>query len=179
MTHNGFLKGILIGGVAAGVCALLLAPKPGAKLLEDILNTYDHAKKNGHNFIDALKEKGASLTKMHQKEENHTPFLVGISLGAVVAGIAALLLAPDSGRKLRKLLGEEYDDIIGKAKDFASTVEETGEYALDELNDWKNTLASLIKKLSHNTAKGHFKINDILDLAQAGLGLFHQFQSRR
>ncbi len=185
---NGFLKGALIGGALAGVVGLLLAPKPGAALLQDILDTYDAAQKNGHDFIETIKEKGACLTHWSEEEEcdecDHS-FLVGGALGAVIAGIAALLLAPASGKKLRKLLGDQYDDIVEKAEDFTSKVGDKGRHVIDEVNDWRGTLASLVNKLSHSAPKGkhpHHRngshVNDILDLAHLGIRLYQQFQKR-
>lgn len=182
---NGFLKGALIGGVLAGIAGLLLAPKSGALLVKDILDIYDSAQKNGHDFIEAIKEKGSCLTQWGEEEQqcnHHYPLLIGGALGAIIGGVAALLLASDSGNKLKKALGNQYDDIRGKAEDFISLVEKKGSHALDEVNDWKETLTELISKLSHIT-KGkhnyHSKIDEILNLARVGIHLYQQFQNRR
>lgn len=186
MTDNyGFLKGALIGGVVAGVAGLLLAPKPGNELVQDILDTYESAQKNGHDFVDVVREKGASLARCYnQKEEetDYTAFLIGGAIGAVIAGVAALMLAPDSGRKLRRALGNQYDDILDKANDFVKQTGKKGAHMIDEVSDWKDTLVDLINKLSHNSKGKHHsssKINDILGLAHVGLNLFHEFQKRR
>lgn len=183
---NELIKGALIGGVLAGITALLLAPKSGTLLVKDIVDTYDCAKKNGHDFIEAIKEKGAGLTHWGEEEEecdSHCSLLIGGALGAVVAGIAALLLAPDSGKKLRKVLGHEYEDIRGKAEDFISKVEEKGGHVIDEVYDWKDTLIGLINQLSRSGAKrkrsDHSNIDEILSLAQTGIRLYQQLQNRR
>lgn len=184
---NRFLTGALIGGVVAGIAGLLLAPKAGSELVDDILETYDHAQKNGHDFVNAIKEKGSSFARgyTHQEEEEETDyssFLIGGAIGAVIAGVAALMLAPDSGHKLRRALGKHYDEIIDKANDFVKHTEKNGEHVIDEISDWKETLVELINKLSHKSkGKNHSstKIDDILGLAQVGLNLFHQLQSRR
>lgn len=181
---NGFMKGVLIGGLVGGIAGILFAPKAGSELIDDILETYDSAQKNGHDFVEAIKQKGKGLARFYNGEEeektDYTTFLIGGAIGAVVAGLAALLLAPDSGKKLRKLLGKQYDEIVEKAEDFVNTAGETREYVMDGVNDWKNTLSDLIKKLSNAPKKGHSsKINDILDLAHLGLGLYQQLQKRR
>lgn len=183
---NGFIKGALIGGVLAGIAGLLLAPKSGSMLIHDILDIYDSAKKNGDDFIEAIKEKGSCLNNWgEQKEEcnHHYSILIGGALGAVVGGVAALLLAADSGKKLRKVLGKRYDDIRGQAEDFVSSMEEKGSNVIHEVNDWKDTLMDLINKLSHSTIKGktnqHSNIDQIVNLAQIGVHLYQQLQNRR
>jgi gas vesicle protein len=181
---NGFLKGALIGGVAAGIAGLLLAPKSGSKLIKDILDTYDFAQKNGHDFIEAVKEKSASITRSidEGESESHSSLLIGIALGAVVSGIAALLLAPSSGKKMRRLLGDQYDDIREKAEDFVSSVGERGEKVINGVNDWKETLTDLVNKLSHNGSHGrhaHSNGDRVVSLAKLGLNLYQQLQSRR
>lgn len=181
---NRFIKGALIGGVVAGIAGLLLAPKAGTLLVKDIVDMYDSAQKNGHDFIEAIKEKGACLTHCEKEEEgnSHYSLLIGGALGAIVGGIAALLLAPDSGNNLRKALGHQYEDIRGKAEDFISSVEKKGSHALDEVNGWKETLVELINKLSQGTNKNHkshSKIEEILNLAQIGIHFYQQLQNRR
>lgn len=185
---NGFIKGALVGGLVAGTAGLLLAPKPGAKLVEDILDAYDSAQKNSRDFVETVKKKGACLSHCWEDEEcngDHSSLLMGAAIGAVIAGIAALLLAPDSGKKIRKLLGDQYSDIVEKAEGFASTVGSKGKQVIDEVWSWEETLAELIRKLSQGiTAKGKrsrsdTKIEDILDLAQLGIRFYQQMNSRR
>lgn len=183
---NGFIKGALIGGVLAGVAGLLLAPKSGSMLVHDILDIYDYAQKNGNDFIEAIKEKGSCLTSWGEEKEecgHHGSLLIGAALGAVVGGVAALLLAPDSGKKLRKVLGKQYEDIREQAEDFVSSMEEKGSDIIHEVSDWKDTLMDLINKLSPSTVKGktnrHSNIDQILNLAQVGMHLYQQLQNRR
>lgn len=181
---NRFFHGLLIGGVVAAVAGLLLAPKPGNELVDDILDTYKSAQKNGHDFVEALKEKGSSLKRYYNHEEEETDyssFMIGGAIGAVVAGIAALMLAPDSGNKLRHALGKQYNEIVEKANDFVAEAEHKKEFVMDEISDWKEILSDLIHKLSHNNKRGKHssKIDDILGLASIGLNLFHQLKNRR
>lgn len=182
---NGFLKGALIGGVVAGLTGLLLAPKAGSKIIEDILDTYENAQKNGHDFVDTIKAKGASLSHYlngEEEEEDHSTLLIGGAIGAVIAALAVLLLAPDSGKNLKKILGKQYSGIRDKAEDYVSRVHEKGEDVMEEVNDWKETLGELVQKLSHRQKgkrRNSSKIDDILDLAHVGLNLYKQFQSRR
>jgi len=183
--RNRFMQGALIGGVVAGIAGLLLAPKSGTLLVKDILDTYDCAKKNGEDFIEAIKEKGACLTHWGEEKEceSHNSLLLGAALGAIVAGVATLLLAPDADKKLRKALGNQYEDIRGKAEDFISTLEKKGSSAMDEVSDWKDTLMSLMNQLTKSGVKGknsqHSTLDEMLNLAHIGIQLYQQVKNRR
>lgn len=185
--NNGFIKGALIGGVLAGVAGLLMAPKAGNQLIEDIVDIYNNAQQNGKEFFDAVKEKGSCLANLSCREEesdDHSSLLMGLILGALVAGVTALLLAPQSGKKMRKILGSQYEDIREKAEDFVSSVEKKGEKFIGGATEWKDSLADLVSKLASKASKNsknnsHSSINDILDLANMGLNVYQKLQSRR
>lgn len=176
---NGFVKGALIGSVVAGIAGLLLAPKAGSELLDDIMETYDRAQKNGHDFITALKEKTAMFNG-EAEPETHSSLVLGVVLGAVVSGIAALLLAPDSGKKMRKMIGNQYDHIRHKAEDFVSSVEAKGEKVIDEVEEWKDIFANLVNSLSAKSKHAQSnKANQIAELAKLGITLYQQLQKNR
>ncbi len=186
---QGFLKGALIGGAIAGIAGLLIAPKPGNQLIEDILDLYNNAQESGHDFVDAIKEKGSCIAGFckngfceEEECDYHSSLLMGLVVGALVSGITALLIAPQSGKKMRKVLGGHYDDIREKAEDFVSSVEKKGGKLLHEANDWKDSLSDLVNKLSHSTSRkssAHSGVNNFVDLAKLGLNLYQQLQSRR
>jgi len=184
---NGFIKGALIGGVLAGVAGILLAPKAGNQLIEDIVDVFNNAQHNGKGFFDAVKEKGSCLANLRFKEEETTEYsslLMGLILGSLVAGITALLLTPQSGKKMRKILGSQYDDICVRAEDFVSSVEKKGEKIVGEACEWKDSLTDLVNKLtssrkSSKNSSSHSSINDILDLANMGLNVYQKIQNRR
>ena len=176
-----FVKGALIGGAIAGIAGLLLAQKPGSMLMNDISDMYDTAQQKGNDFVEAMKEKGSCLTACAEDESDvHSSFLIGGALGAIIGGVAALLLAPSSGKKLRKVLGNQYDDFREQAESFISTLEKKGSSAVHEMNDWKDTLADLINKLTKVSSKrkNHYdsNIDQILNLAQIGINLYQQLQ---
>jgi gas vesicle protein len=50
-----------------------------------------------------------------------TGFLAGMMSGAIVGSVAALLLAPMSGRDLQSRAREEFDDLLDDAKSAAET----------------------------------------------------------
>lgn len=187
MSH-GFLKGALIGGAIAGIAGLLVAPKPGSKLIEDILEIYNNAQESGHDFVDAIKEKGSCIAGFckngfceEEECDYHSSLLMGLIVGALVSGVTALLLAPQSGKKMRKILGDQYDDIRERAEDFVSSVEKKGGKILHEASDWKDSLSDLVSKLSKtgHKASRHSSVNDFIDLAKLGLNFYQQLQSRR
>lgn len=196
---NGFIKGALIGSVIAGITGLLLAPKAGNKLIEDILDIYHSAHENGQDFIDALRERGSDLSDSlrekgaylkgfysHEEEDNnHSALVMGLIVGALVSGVTALLLAPQSGKKMRKILGNQYDDIREKAEDFVSSVDEKRERLLNGASVWKDSLTDLVNKLSSSASKNKkssaysSQLNNVIDLANIGLNLYQQLKRRR
>lgn len=208
---NGFIKGALIGGVIAGVTGLLLAPKAGNKLIEDILDIYHSAEENGHDFIEALREKGSDLSDSlretgayvsntikskgaclkgfcsgeEESDTTHSSLVMGLVIGALVAGVTSLLLAPESGKKMRKILGNQYDDVREKAADFVSSVDGRREKLMNGACEWKDSLTDLVNKLStsHSTNKkgsGYSsQLNNVMELASIGLNLYQQLKRRR
>lgn len=53
---GGFLKGTLLGAVAAGIGALLLAPKSGKETREDLQSSFDDVKHRLNKGLDEIKE---------------------------------------------------------------------------------------------------------------------------
>ncbi len=50
-----------------------------------------------------------------------TGFLAGMMSGAIVGSVAALLMAPMSGRELQSRAREEFDELLDDAKSAAET----------------------------------------------------------
>jgi gas vesicle protein len=167
------LKGALLGGILGGAAALLLAPKSGKELCEDIAG-----------MTENLKETGRRLAHPFQNEERYfngqSPFIMGGAVGAVIGAIAALLLAPQSGDELREALGDKYEDIRERAEEFVTNLDSKRRQAVEQVGDWKDSLKTIVDKLTH--AKGRrssFKLDELLDWAGIGLNLLQQFQKRR
>lgn len=60
--HNkNFLVGAVIGGVLGAVSALLLAPKAGCELREDISDLYENAKESTNKLACDVSERGHAL----------------------------------------------------------------------------------------------------------------------
>jgi len=62
MSTGSFLKGLAVGAVAG----LLMAPKSGKKLRQDLMSKMDDAKDQAKDYTDAAKEKGDELQKQAQ-----------------------------------------------------------------------------------------------------------------
>jgi len=126
MEQHDFIKGALVGGAVAGIFALFFAPKSGKALRDDIVEGYNSINEHTHDYADDIKEKANDVKlKAHEfidkmrgieHHDNHAFMIGGIS-GAVIGALAGLLLAPQSGNKLREKLGDKYEDIYDKAKD--------------------------------------------------------------
>lgn len=176
-----FAKGVLVGTVIGGIAGLLLAPKAGKELRNDIVENYKSLQHNGQNLIENLKEKGHRLTHPFEKEETSSnALLIGGAIGAVIAALAAILLAPQSGEKFRRELGDKYEFIRKKAANFVSSVESKGEQTLEDLKDWSDVFKTIVNKFSVNRGKkNHSTIDNVLDLANAGIHLYQQLQNRR
>ncbi len=187
--NGDFLKAALLGGLVGGVAGLLLAPKSGKELRDDICEGYQCFSDKTHEFADDIKCKSKRfLHPFSHEEEEHffngqTSFITGGTLGAIIGATAALLLAPQSGARLREDLGEKYEEIRDKAEEFMEDINDKREHAMDQMEDWKDTFITLIEKLSSAKGRrgrnGSSRVNEILHWANIGLKLFQQLQSRR
>lgn len=183
---NCFLKGALLGSVTGTVAALLLAPKSGKELRGDIACTYGDVCEKSQSLSDQLKEKGHGILHAFdryngkQKSNGTSSMLMGGAFGAIIGATSALLLAPKSGAKLREGLGDKYEEIRAKAEDFISSVNEQGHNAMDLADDWKDTLSTVISKLSNSkTKRSSSTFDEIIDWANLGVRVLQQLQKRR
>lgn len=188
MEQKNFLKGALLGGVLGGVTALLVAPKSGRELREDIADGYTSFSERSHDFADDIKKQSYCLLERGQKmfngvEENHNTFLTGGAIGAVIGAVAALLLAPQAGFKLREHLGDSYDEIREKAEEVVRGFNDKKHNLQDKIEDWRDTFSTIVEKLSQSSRKGskggYSKIDELVEWANLGLRLYHQLHNRR
>jgi gas vesicle protein len=185
MDKTDFIKGALVGGVLGSLAALLTAPKAGKRLRDDIADGYNCVNKKSREFVENLKEQSQSLMDTIQgieKHHSHNTFLIGGALGAVIGTIAALLLAPQSSSKLREHLGETYEHIRDKAEHAFDEFNRTRHHIEGKIDDWKDTLVTLIDKLSESKGKAKHNgsaFDDIVSWAQLGVRLYSQLQNRR
>ena len=109
--------------------------------------------------------------------------------GAVVGGIAGLLLAPSSGEELRRdiggTIGGTYDDVRSRAEKLLKDLNEKGSSfasdASDNVDEWKKSLSSLLSSLSGPEMKKQAsnKFNEIAEWATLGLSVWEKLQKRK
>lgn len=186
MDQNDFLKGALIGGCVAGVVAIFLAPKSGKALRQDIADGYNTLNKESKRYAGEIFERAQDFIDTlqgvnHEPEHGTHAFLAGGAAGAILGALAGLLLAPQSGEKLREYFGDEYDHMREKARSVVDDVYDKEQQFEDKLEDWKEVLSSIVNKLSSAPKKGaaNSHLNKILDWATLGLHLYNKVQARR
>lgn len=169
--NNHLLTGLVIGGVAAGIAALLTAPKSGEDLCCDISDTYNNlADKTGH-FTDEIKHKSwhvlhpGAPCEICDPDTTASNFAIGALAGAVLGAASAFLLAPKSGEKLRKDIQETYHDALDKGENLKDGVE-------DFIGHLQSTLSPTGK---HNSSK----LGQIIDLATTGFTIWQKLQKRK
>lgn len=182
--HNGFdfVKGALIGGVLGSVAALLSAPKSGRELRDDIVDTYNTVNHKSQEVASNFRDKRRQLARYLNGERPAAPrgnaLIKGGIAGLTVGAIAALLLARKSGKQLRRDLNNQYAHVRHRAGDFVSDLDHRREAVMENVENWKDTLASLIDKATAKK-RGGAPVSEIAEWANLGLRLYQQFQNRR
>ena len=80
-------------------------------------------------------------------------FLVGVLLGATVGAVTSLLLAPKSGKELRKDIKEKSEDLYEKTENIREKGSEWISIAKEKSADMKDSVVATGKKLK-------FKMNN-------------------
>lgn len=155
--NHPFLTGLVIGGIAAGIGALLAAPKSGKELISDIGETYNSLASKTHDLPHDIKHKSWHL--LHPGEScpecdknTSSSFAVGALSGALIGAASAFLLAKKPGNKLRKEILENGEEIKEKIQDFVSHLQ---------------------------SEKKDSPISHIADLANLGFNLWQNYQKRK
>jgi gas vesicle protein len=69
-TTRDLLIGGLAGGILGAVVGLLMAPKPGEELRQDIIDTYEDVSDRTHEFANGVTKKGKAFAKTASKKAN-------------------------------------------------------------------------------------------------------------
>lgn len=171
MKKEGFVKGAVLGGLIGSAAGLLLAPKSGKDLRCDISDAYSNIAEKGHHIKDVIHNGAEDLHGAFFEEETgeNSEFVIGSVIGALIGASAAVLLAPKSGKDLRKGLEKTY----ARVKD---TVSDTAEEFRDEVADY----AQKGQKAARSTVDAaHSSVDDFLELAHVGLKAWNNLQRRR
>lgn len=62
-----------------------------------------------------------------KNEETPNGFFFGVMIGAVLGGVAALLFAPSSGKKLRRKISDKAEDLYEDAQGYYETGKDKAE----------------------------------------------------
>lgn len=128
--------------------------------------------------------------------------LAGIILGGIVGATAALLLAPKSGKEIRRDLSRTYEDVSETAHDLAHSVSKKGHrYAnnisgqagewTDKVKEFLDVVSDGVSHFSHLANKEashikdsaeeniHSKLQNVIDIASIGLNLWKSAGNKR
>ncbi|MCE2983579.1 MAG: YtxH domain-containing protein, partial [Parachlamydia sp.] len=61
--HRDLIVGGIVGGIIGAAAGLLLAPKPGSELREDLADRYEDFSEKGHEFADQISRQGKAFAK--------------------------------------------------------------------------------------------------------------------
>lgn len=186
MTHNHakeFIIGAAVGSLLGSVAALLIAPKAGRKLRQDICDTYcdlsektqELAKRGksiaqslgsqsnqwagkAKNAVEGAKKSVRGWMGQEEEEEDESArdFLIGGLAGGIIGAAIGLLLAPKAGEELRHDLIERYEDVSGKTQAFAKKTHK-------KANKWLDLAKQVVDDL---TEEAHDKSEDFVDRAK-------------
>lgn len=179
MNAKEFLVGAAVGSLLGGVGALLMAPKSGKKLRQDICDAYCDISDKTQD----LAHKGKSLAKdvschtcdwankaksavagvsqcvkgwvsEEEEEECNKDLLIGGLAGGVLGAVVALLLAPKAGEDLRQDLMDTYEDVSDKTQEFANSLSKKGKAfaktARSKTNKWLDLAHQVVDNLTEN-----------------------------
>lgn len=117
---------------------------------------------------------------MKNEQSNYTKGLVlGVILGGTVGAIAALLMAPKSGRELREDIAVTTSDLYGKVSDgIGGTISDTiidGKIKAQKIIDSaKEQAGTIINKAEEMLANAKSKAGNVKDAAKVGVNTFKE-----
>jgi gas vesicle protein len=192
-----FVVGAVVGSLLGSVAALLVAPKSGKGLREDICDTYCNLSDKTHD----LARKGRSFARnascqtcdwaskarsafdgarryvkgwraTEEEEEQCTKdFLIGGIAGGILGAVVGLLMAPKSGEELRQDIRDTYEDVSDRTQDFANDLTKRGrsfaKTARKRANKWIDLAHHVVDDLTENAQ------DTSEDLFERAKGLFH------
>jgi gas vesicle protein len=175
-----FVVGAAVGSLLGGVAALLVAPKSGRKLRDDICDVYCNMSDRTQDFanrgksfakglggqtrgwaskarsaVDGARRTVRGWRGEEEEEETTSDFLIGGLVGGILGATAGLLLAPKSGDKLRRDLADAYEDISDRTQDFKEDMTRRGrsfaKNARSRTNKWINLAKDVVDGLTEES----------------------------
>lgn len=211
MAHHeskDFLVGAAIGGLLGSVSALLMAPKTGKELREDINDIYcdvaektQEVSKKGkevinnfrsakhHSLTDKAKELVSDVVGWVRDEEEDkegmSSLVVGSIVGGIVGVVAGLLLAPKAGSKLRDDISDTYSDLSKKSHKMIKNAKSKTHSWIDTVTDIVESFTDKAKETGDELGDkaedllNNNKVKQILEWVSIGSQLWKHTKGRR
>lgn len=181
---RGFLTTAMIGGLVGALAGLLLAPKAGKDLRNDLNNLYGDLSKRGRKksfglgrYAGACGDKAKDIGDYILKEldgltgkkdfessgRSAHRFVAGAVFGGTLGALSALLFAPKAGSEFREDLSDTCQDLGEKTKQFAFdlankcknlTNNDTVEHALGRAKSIWDEGAEILNEAKSTARKG-------------------------
>ena len=87
-------------------------------------------------------------------------FLLGAIVGGTAAAVAALILAPESGKDLRNRLARQVDDLLDTASDYTDDTVEKGQDMKQTIKDKTTIYTKRLEELAEMLKE---KVSDVVD----------------
>lgn len=149
---TNFIVGAIIGGLVGTVGALLLAPKAGKKIRQDLSDLYENFGERGmgtaekfakssRNFASQLNEEVHDWTdrasdllyrlksggcKSLSGQCHGKDFVIGALAGGALGVIAGLFFAPEPGDAFREAIMDRYEDLNDRTQAYANSLHKKG-----------------------------------------------------
>ena len=88
---------------------------------------------------------------MREPNSNSKDFVAGAIVGGLAGALAALLLAPKSGKELRGSLNEQTSSLKTKSADLASVAKEKASGLKDTVSQQSSTIANKVKDMKNKS----------------------------
>ena len=163
-----FLIGALLGGVLGSAASILMAPKSGRELREDICDTCEEIAEKAQEFTHSSH---AAANGSSSHDLNY--LVLGGLAGATIGAVSALLATPKSGKELR-------DELLSSTQKWAKNLnrasKSVAQNAGEQVSDFKEVIKDIAEKLmaksdSKYGTNLHSRVDDIMDFANLGLRL--------
>lgn len=169
--HKDLLIGAVIGGVLGTAAALLLAPKAGKKLREDLRDSCCEFTEKTQDFAETMTKKGKNLVEdvsdlsegtkeainsvigwfsgeQKKSEGGVKDLLIGSIAGGVAGAALGLLLAPKAGQEIRKDLLNGYENAQDAADDFVRKSKKAARNFGVKTNKWVSIANEVVDQLT-------------------------------
>jgi gas vesicle protein len=177
MSANEFLVGAAVGSLLGGVSALLMAPKTGKRLRQDINDVYCDMTERTSDAAEQVSKKGKALAKSmscqshdladkakcmlcgvknflgyasedeEDSDEHLRDLLIGGAVGGILGAVTGLLLARKPGNELREDLADTYEDVAERTQEMAEQMSKKGKTFVKTAKSRANNWINVAKEI--------------------------------